>query len=205
MLQWPDPPKRVSTDGMLIGYARVSTDDQKLDLQLDALSRAGCDKVFYDHGVSGTRQERPGLNEALRALREGDTLVVYRLDRLGRSVLQLADLILRLENEAVQFSSLSEGINTATSSGRLVFHMFASIAEFERELIRERTRSGLQAARKRGALIGRPRSLSNDKMIEAHRLVHQEGQTYQQIANLFQVSESTLFRGFRRLSLDGLP
>ncbi|ALG92011.1 invertase [Actibacterium sp. EMB200-NS6] len=186
----------------MIGYARVSTEDQRLDMQLDALGRAGCDKVFYDHGISGARAERPGLDDALRALVEGDTLVVYRLDRLGRSVLHLADLITRLDNEGVQFSSLCEGINTATSGGRLVFHLFASVAEFERELVRERTRNGLRAAKERGAPIGRPRRLTDEKMIEAHRLVHQEGQTYQQTASRFDVSESTLQRGFRRLGMD---
>ncbi|MEL6172284.1 MAG: recombinase family protein [Pseudomonadota bacterium] len=190
-----------SLSGRLIGYARVSTEDQKLDLQLDALSRAGCEKVFRDHGVSAVNAERPGLEQALHTLVEGDTLVVYRLDRLGRSVLSLADLITRLDNEGVQFCSLMEGINTTTTGGKLAFHLFAAIAEFERGLIRERTCAGLKAARERGVAIGRPRRLSDQIIIEAHRWMNQGGKSLGEAADRYNVSDSTMQRGLKRLGL----
>ena len=185
-----------------LAYARVSTDDQRLDLQLDALKRAGCDKVYYDHGVSSGKAERPGLDEMLRTLVDGDTLVVYKLDRLGRSVLHLSDLLVRLDTDGVQFCSLTEGIDTTTPGGKLVYHVFAAVSEFSRNLIRENTCAGLKAARERGAQIGRPRRLSDDDLIEAHRFMHQEGKTYQQVAERFSVSESTLQRGFKRIGLN---
>ena len=127
---------------MLIGYARVSTQDQNLDLQREALAKVGCRKLFEDK-VSGTRAERPGLAKALEMLREGDTLVVWKLDRLGRSVRQLVDLIGELQKQAVQFKSLTDAIDTGTSSGRFFFHVMASLAEMERELTVGRTRAGL--------------------------------------------------------------
>ncbi|MEO1207187.1 MAG: recombinase family protein [Pseudomonadota bacterium] len=185
--------------GRLIGYARVSTDDQRLDMQLDALQRAGCAPIFYDHGVSGGESERPGLSEALRHLVEGDTLVVYKLDRLGRSVLHLADLITRLDNESVQFCSLTEGIDTTTAGGKLVYHVFAAVAEFSRTLIRENTCAGIEAARGRGVRIGRPPLLSDADVLEAHRFMHQDGATYRRTAERFGVSESTLHRSLGRL------
>lgn len=202
MIQWPPPLSTAMRTGQLIGYARVSTGEQRLDLQLDALTRAGCKTIYHDHGVSGARAERPGLEQALDALSEGDTLVVYKLDRLGRSVLHLADLVTRLGNEKVQFCSLTEGIDTSSAGGRLVFHIFAGVAEFGRDLIRENTMEGLRAARERGAQIGRPPLLSHDDLLEAHRFIHQDGKTRQQAANRFGVSESTLQRGLRRLRLD---
>ena len=134
---------------MLIGYARVSTQDQNLELQIDALTKAGCHRLFDDK-MSGSRAERPGLAKALDMLREGDTLVVWKLDRLGRSVKNLVDLVGQLHKQGVQFKSLTDAIDTGTPSGRFFFHVMASLAEMERELIVERTRAGLDVARKLG-------------------------------------------------------
>lgn len=134
---------------MLIGYARVSTDDQNLDLQRDALQQAGCEQIFTDT-VSGTKAERKGLTDALSHLRSGDTLVVWRLDRLGRSLRHLIDTVTALQERGIGFKSLQEAIDTTTSGGKLVFHIFGALAEFEREINRERTQAGLTAARARG-------------------------------------------------------
>lgn len=201
MKHWPSPISPATTTGRLIGYARVSTEDQKLDMQLDALQRAGCARIYHDHGVSGAKAARPGLEAMLRDLVSGDTLVVYKLDRLGRSVQHLSDLLVRLDNDGIQFCALSEGINTNTSGGKLVYHVFAAVAEFNRELIRENTVNGLRAAKERGALIGRPRRLSDEDVIEAHRYMYKDGKTFAQAARRFDVSESTLQRGFRRLAV----
>jgi DNA invertase Pin-like site-specific DNA recombinase len=195
------PMQELAPTARLIGYARVSTEDQRLDMQLKSLEVAGCDKVFYDHGISGGKANRPGLEQALRNLVEGDMLIVYKLDRLGRSVLHLADLLARLDNQNVQFWSMTEGINTATPGGKLIYHIFAAVAEFHRDLIRENTRNGLRAARERGAKIGRPRLMSVDDVIEAQRFINQEGRTYLEVAKRFGVSESTLQRGMRQLEM----
>lgn len=202
MTFWPSPLEPATPNGRLIGYARVSTHDQCLDSQLDALQRANCAKIYHDHGVSGGKAERPGLAEMLRSLKEGDTLVVYKLDRLGRSVQHLSDLLVWLDNEGIQFCALSEGINTNTYGGKLIYHVFAAIAEFERAMIRERTCAGLMAAKQRGAKFGRPLLLSDDDVIEAHRCMHQEGKSIREIAARFDVSESTVQRGIRRVGLD---
>lgn len=199
---WPGFSPDLKPGARRIGYARVSTSDQRLDMQLDALARAECDLVFKDHGVSGAKASRPGLDAALDALRAGDVLVVFKLDRLGRSVLHLADLVTRLDNADVHFCSLSEGINTTTSGGKLVFHVFAAVAEFHRDLIRENTVSGLQAARARGSKLGRPRIMDDLLAVEAHRLIRQDGMTLDQAADHFRVSRSTLQRGIRRAGLD---
>ena len=140
---------------MLIGYMRVSTLDQNLDLQSDALKQVGCDKIFQDV-ASGAKSDRPGLEKALGYLREGDTLVVWKLDRLGRSLKHLIEVITRLHEEKKGFRSLQENLDTSTSTGKLVFHVFGALAEFERDLIRERTLAGLSAARARGRRGGRP-------------------------------------------------
>ena len=139
---------------MLVGYARVSTEDQKLDLQLDALKSAGCEKLFSDH-VSGASNLKPGLEEALAYLRPGDTLVVWKLDRLGRAVKGLIELVDELHGRNVQFRSLTDSIDTSTSAGKFFFHVMAAMAEMERDLIRERTNAGLTAARARGRMGGR--------------------------------------------------
>jgi DNA invertase Pin-like site-specific DNA recombinase len=142
---------------MLIGYARVSTQDQTLNLQKDALEKIGCNKIFTDT-ASGAKAERIGLEEALEYVREGDTLVVWRLDRLGRSLKHLIETITELNNRKIGFKSIQENIDTTTSGGKLVFHIFGALAEFERDIIRERTQAGLTAARARGRLGGRPKA-----------------------------------------------
>src|SRR5512147_779059 len=147
---------------MLIGYARVSTTDQTLDLQKDALQKAGCDKIFTDT-ASGAKVERTGLDEALNYVRPGDTLVVWRLDRLGRSLKHLIETITGLANREIGFKSLTEAIDTTTSGGKLIFHIFGALAEFERDIIRERTQAGLTAARARGRKGGRPKALTPKK------------------------------------------
>src|ERR671919_2610249 len=144
---------------MNIGYARVSTQDQTLNLQKDALKNIGCTKIFTDT-ASGTKAEREGLEEALEYVREGDTLVVWRLDRLGRSLKHLIETITELNNRKIGFKSVQESIDTTTSGGKLVFHIFGALAEFEREIIRERTKAGLTAARSRGKVGGRPKALT---------------------------------------------
>lgn len=141
---------------MLIGYARVSTDEQSVDLQIDALVRAGCERIFQDTGFSGALQSRPALDEALMRARSGDTLVTWRLDRLGRSLSHLISLVTDLEKRGIAFRSLSDAIDTSTASGRLQFHMMGALAEFERSLISERTKAGMAAAKVRGVQLGRP-------------------------------------------------
>jgi DNA invertase Pin-like site-specific DNA recombinase len=145
---------------MFIGYARVSTQDQNLELQREALTQAGCQKLFEDK-MSGTRADRPGLAKALEMLREGDTLVVWKLDRLGRSVKQLVDLVGELHQQGVQFKSVTDAIDTGTPSGRFFFHVMASLAEMERELTVERTRAGLEVARQLGRRGGRKRKMTD--------------------------------------------
>ena len=147
---------------MLIGYARVSTGDQSLTLQIDALEEAGCKRVFQDK-ISGIVNSRPNLNQALNFARSGDTLIVWRLDRLSRSLRDLIETVTLLESREVQLKSLHESIDTASSSGKLIFHLFGALAEFERNLIKERTLAGLQAARARGRKGGRPPSLDAEK------------------------------------------
>src|SRR6266851_7683114 len=154
---------------MLIGYARVSTQDQTLNLQKDALEKIGCNKIFTDT-ASGAIPERPGLTEALAYVREGDSLVVWKLDRLGRSLKHLIDTITELNNRKIGFMSITENIDTTTSGGKLIFHIFGALAEFERDIIRERTQAGLQAARARGRLGGRPKALTNKKQSMAQAL-----------------------------------
>ncbi|MCG8604014.1 recombinase family protein [bacterium] len=198
MSAWP----QLQTLGRRIGYARVSTPDQKLNMQLDALNAVGCDEVFSDHGVSGAKANRPGLDEALDAVAAGDLFVVFKLDRLGRSVLHLADLLTRFRNEDINFCSLSEGINTATPGGKLVYHVFSAVAEFQRDMIRENTVYGLQAARRRGKQLGRPFSLDELTILEAHRLVMQDDVPISETASRCGVAHSTLTRAFKRFGLD---
>ena len=155
---------------MFIGYARVSTQDQTLDLQKDALEKLGCAKIFTDT-ASGAKTERQGLEEALEYVREGDTLVVWRLDRLGRSLKHLIETITELNSRNIGFKSLTENIDTTTSGGKLVFHIFGALAEFERDIIRERTNAGLQAARARGRKGGRPKALTRQKSSNASGVI----------------------------------
>jgi DNA invertase Pin-like site-specific DNA recombinase len=177
---------------MLIGYARVSTQDQNLDLQREALNKAGCKKVFEDK-ASGTRSERPALIEALEMLREGDTLVVWKLDRLGRSVKQLADLVGELHKQGIQFKSLTDAIDTGSPSGRFFFHVMASLAEMERELTVERTRTGLEVARRLGRKGGRKPKMTNSKIESAKKLLA-SGISPKDVARNLGVSVPTLYR-----------
>ena len=177
---------------MLIGYARVSTQDQNLDLQVKALTKAGCKKVFDDK-ISGTRAERLGLTAALAMLREGDTLVVWKLDRLGRSVKNLVDLVGELHRQGVQFKSLTDSIDTGTASGRFFFHVMASLAEMERELIVERTCAGLEAARRLGRTGGRKRQMTDSKIESAKKLLA-SGVPPRDVARNLGVSVPTLYR-----------
>ncbi|KTT22870.1 DNA resolvase [Pseudomonas oryzihabitans] len=179
---------------MLIGYARVSTDDQSLALQIQALERVGCDRIYTDQGVSGGITSRPGLDRALGRLRAGDKLVVWRLDRLGRSLPHLIQVLDRLGRRKVLFHSLSEGIDTNSSGGRLVFHIMAALAEFERALISERTRAGLAAARMEGKVLGRRPALSSDQCRQAHQLLKQEHWSLLAVASHFGVHPRTVKR-----------
>jgi len=177
---------------MLIGYARVSTQDQNLDLQTEALHKAGCKKIFEDR-ASGNRAERPGLAQARESLREGDTLVVWKLDRLGRSVKHLVDLVGELQKKGVQFKSLTDSIDTGTASGRFFFHVMASLAEMERELIVERTRAGLEVARQLGRKGGRKRQMTDSKIKSAKKLLA-SGVPPRDVAGNLGVSIPTLYR-----------
>ena len=177
---------------MLIGYARVSTDDQNLALQRDALAAAGCEKIYEDR-ISGARAERPGLTLALEVARAGDTLIVWRLDRLGRSLKDLIALAERLEQRKVGLKSLKEALDTTSSGGRLVFHIFGALAEFERDLIRERTRAGLSAARARGRLGGRPKLLTPEKRRLAVQLYRAKEHSIAEICRLMGISKPTLY------------
>jgi DNA invertase Pin-like site-specific DNA recombinase len=177
---------------MLIGYARVSTDDQNLDLQRDALRAAGCGKVYEDK-ISGAKAERPGLALALEVARAGDTLIVWRLDRLGRSLHDLILLARRLDEAGVGLMSVQEKIDTSSSGGKLIFHMFGALAEFERNLVRERTRAGLTAARARGRKGGRPKLLDPVKRQLAVRLYAEKRHTIGEICRLMGISKPTLY------------
>ncbi len=177
---------------MLIGYARVSTDDQKLNLQQDALHMVGCEKIFEDY-LSGARATRPGLTSALEMARSGDTLVVWRLDRLGRSLKDLIQLTETLKQRSIGLQSLQESIDTTTSSGQLIFHLFGALAEFERNLIRERTNAGLVAARARGKLGGRPKALDINKRQLAVKLYNDRQYQIGEICQMMGISKPTLY------------
>jgi DNA invertase Pin-like site-specific DNA recombinase len=182
---------------MRIGYARVSTQDQNLSLQLDALKKAGCERVYEDR-ISGATTERPGWEKAKTALREGDVLVVWRLDRLGRSIRHLIDTVGELEERGVGFQSVTESIDTTTNGGKLVFHIFSALAEFERELIRERTAAGLSAARARGRKGGRPKKLTAKKLEQAKKLLADGSMSVQEVAEALGVGRATLYRALKQ-------
>jgi DNA invertase Pin-like site-specific DNA recombinase len=177
---------------MFIGYARVSTDDQNLDLQRDALEKAGCEQIFTDR-VSGTKARRPGLEEAFSHLRQGDTLVVWRLDRLGRSLRHLIDTVTDLQEKGIGFKSLTESIDTTTSGGKLVFHIFGALAEFEREIIKERTKAGLQSARARGRKGGR-RSALTPKQLQIAQQLYDAKTPVNEICETLGISRATFYR-----------
>ncbi len=178
---------------MLIGYARVSTQEQTLNLQQDALVKIGCTKIFTDT-ASGAKTERKGLDEAIQFLRAGDTLVVWRLDRLGRSLKHLIETISTLDNRQIGFKSLTENIDTTTSGGKLIFHIFGALAEFERDIIRERTNAGLQAARARGRRGGRPKALTAKKVQMAQQLYYDKTNAIADICKTLNISRATLYR-----------
>lgn len=177
-----------------IGYARVSTVEQSLNLQVNALKAAGCSRIYRDEGVSGALAERDGLNAALDALKPGDMLVVWRLDRLGRSLLHLVDLLDSFSLENIEFQSLTEKIDTSSAGGRLVFHMMAALAEFERHLISERTVAGMEAARLKGNHMGRPRVLTEAQREAAARAVIDEGKRFVDVAEHYNVHQCTIRR-----------
>lgn len=177
---------------MLIGYARVSTTDQNLDLQRDALKKAGCEKTFEDK-ASGGKVDRPGLQDVINFAREGDTVVVWRLDRLGRSLKHLIEIVTGLKEKGIGFRSLQEAIDTTTSGGNLVFQFFGALAEFERNLIRERTRAGLEAARARGRNGGRPKKLNKTQIELIYRLYDEKKHTIKEICQTLGVSKPTFY------------
>lgn len=185
---------------MLIGYARVSTCDQVLDLQKDALLRAGCERIFSDV-ASGAKSDRIGLADAMKFAREGDTLVVWKLDRLGRSLGHLIDTVTGMGERKIAFRSLQESIDTNTSGGKLFFHMFGALAEFERDIIRERTNAGLSAARARGRIGGRPKMMDENKIQLAHALLKARATPVADICTALGISKATLYRHVRSTAL----
>ena len=181
-----------------VGYARVSTDEQLLDLQLDALKKYGCGKIYQEHISGGRgRKERPQLADCLSNIRSGDTLVVWRLDRLGRSLKDLIEIVGELDRLGVGLVSLRENIDTTNATGRLIFHVFASLAQFERELIQERTKAGVEAARARGRKGGRPQKLNDREKAMVRTLMADPKNSVQDIAKQFGVSRSMLYRVVR--------
>ena len=179
---------------MKIGYARVSTTDQNLDLQTDALEEVGCKKIFSDRGVSGAKAEPPGLDKALDQLRKGDILVIWKLDRLGRSLSHLLSIIEDLKQKGVDFASVQDGFDTSTASGKMVFSVIGAMAEYERNLIRERTTAGLAAARARGRMGGRPKSLDKSQVKVAIALAEADELTIREICEQVGCSRSTYYR-----------
>lgn len=180
----------------MIGYVRVSKHEQNKDLQIDALKEAGCVKIFTDE-MSGSKGERKGLSEVLAYVRPGDTFVVWKLDRAGRSLKNLIELLNALKHMDVEFMSLTEKIDTTTPGGKLIFHLMGALAEFERDLIRERTHAGLVAARARGRNGGRPRAIRNGKAALARRMYDDKSNSIDDICETLGVSRSTLYRHMR--------
>ncbi len=189
---------------MKIGYARVSTKDQSLDLQIDALKKAGCEQIFHEV-VSGAKTERIKLNRLLSQLRKGDILVIWKLDRLGRSLKHLVELVHELNEKGIGLQSINDPIDTTTSQGRLIFNIFACLAEFERDVIRERTQAGLKAARARGRIGGRPKGLSEKakyKAIAAEALYKNQKLSIVEICKNLSISKATLYKYLRHQGVD---
>jgi DNA invertase Pin-like site-specific DNA recombinase len=178
------------------GYARISTDDQSLNLQVDALTAAGADRVFTDT-VSGAKTARPGLDELLRTLAAGDEVIVWKLDRLGRSLLHLQELLVRFDKDGIAFRSLTESIDTKTAMGKFVFAILGAVAELERENIRSRVKAGQKAAASRGVIIGRKPNLIPSQVVHATRL-RDEGMSYSEIGGVFNVEPSSVWRALNR-------
>jgi DNA invertase Pin-like site-specific DNA recombinase len=190
---WTRRDGEIHRAGLKLGYARVSTLDQNLTLQRDALTETGCEKIFIEQ-MSGAVTDRPALHEALEYARAGDTLIVWKLDRLARSMKQLIETVERLRVRGIGFRSLTEAVDTTTAQGVLVFHLFSALAEFERALIRERTRAGLDAAKRAGRTGGRPAKLSDDDLDVARTLLANPDITVAEIADRMGVSPATLYR-----------
>ncbi|MEO3990245.1 recombinase family protein [Pseudocitrobacter cyperus] len=184
---------------MLIGYVRVSTNEQNTDLQRSALLCAGCEQIFEDK-ISGTKAQRPGLRKALRSMKAGDTLVVWKLDRLGRSMRNLVLLIEELKSQGIHFKSLTDSIDTSTAMGRFFFHVMGALAEMERELIVERTRAGLAAARAQGRIGGRRPKLTPEQWLQIGRLL-EKGHRRAELARIYDISEKTLYKRYPAHSL----
>lgn len=178
---------------MRLAYARVSSTDQSLNLQIDALKSAGYDEIFTDHGVSGIAYDRPGLSKALRKLKKGDTLIVWRLDRLARSMRELTDTVWTLHKRGIHFQSLCEHIDVSSAFGELILHVLSAIAHFERALIVERTRAGIQAAKERGVKFGRKPVFDGEELMEAMFLID-EGMSVEEVARQMSVGTSTMYR-----------
>lgn len=183
---------------MKIGYARVSTVDQHLYMQQDALKHAGCKTIYHDV-ASGVKAARPGLAKVLEHLREGDILIVWKLDRLGRSLKNLIDIIQDLNDKGIGFCSLQENIDTTTTGGKLVFHIFSALAEFERDLIRDRTKAGLKAARARGKMGGRPALLSPKEVNKMLGYYHDRKNTVDEICKIFGIGRSCFYNHLRKV------
>jgi DNA invertase Pin-like site-specific DNA recombinase len=189
---------------MKIGYARVSTLEQVLDLQEDALKKVGCSEIFIDR-ISGSVKERPGLKEALKFLREGDTLVTWRLDRLARSLKDLIAFINTLKEKGIHFQSLTENIETESMTGRFIFHIFGALAEFERDLIQTRTKAGLASARARGKLGGRPPLLSSQQQQKLNKLINDSNFTIEDLQDMFKISKTSLYRYIKAAKPEEIP
>lgn len=186
--------------GKKIGYVRVSDKDQTENLQIDALRLAGCDTIYGDHGVSGSIKKRKGLDELLTSLNDGDTLVVWKLDRLGRSTIHLLQLLDDLRKRNVDFQAITQGIDTTTAVGRMLYGQLSVFAEFEREQIRERTTAGMAAAKARGVHVGRPRKLTEQQVIDAQKALHIRTKTVAHIAGSYKVAPITLSRALSSIS-----
>lgn len=189
----------LKTIGRKIGYVRVSDKDQTEDLQIDALKQAGCDVIYGDHGVSGSIAKRKGLNELLASLQAGDTLIVWKLDRLGRSTIHLLQMLDDLRKRDVDFKAITQGIDTTTAVGRMLYGQLAVFAEFEREQIRERTKAGMEAARKRGKHIGRPKKLTEKQVAYARIRLETRRDTIAHMAQDFDVAPITLSRAISNI------
>lgn len=186
---------------MLVGYARVSTNDQNLDLQEEALKQAGCKKIIVDR-ITGTSIKRPGLEKLNEILRRGDTLMVWKLDRLGRSLQHLIGFIKNLEEQEIGFKSLQESIDSNSSTGKLIFHIFSALAEFERDLIHERTMAGLMSAKKRGKIGGRPKHLDQKQQQTAIKMYQSQKHTVKEICSVIGVSKPTLYRYLKQSNIE---
>lgn len=189
---------RIARTMKRIGYARVSTSDQNIEMQLQALAAAGCDAIFTDQGLSGSLRSRPGLEQSISQLSAGDTLVIWRLDRLGRSLSNLIEVVAHLGRNNIGLYSITEAINTASAGGILIFHIMGALAEFERALISERTKAGMSAARARGSAIGRPVKMAPAQIDAAVHAIRRGGMTVSAAAVEFNVSRATLYRAMQR-------